>query len=84
MGDTPVTIDPGKVYTLLVQMKNSHRNKDNTVYAPKFPKLKQEGWFLTLGFPHNEELIGLKRIYFGRKPDLTNYLSFNSPQHRGK
>ncbi|KAI5711773.1 hypothetical protein M8J75_003022 [Diaphorina citri] len=83
MDDTPVSIQPGKVYTLLVQMRNAHRNRENTVYAPKYSKPKQEGWFLTLGYPRNEELISLKRIYFGRKPDLMNYISFNSPSQRG-
>eukprot|EP00798_Chlamydomonas_sp_ICE-L_P004882 gene4882-34647_t len=32
------------------------------VYAPLFPKVKEEGWYMVLGDPHTHDLLALKRI----------------------
>jgi hypothetical protein len=32
------------------------------VYAPRFPKVKEEGWFLIAGDPDTHELLALKRL----------------------
>ena len=33
-----------------------------TAHAPRFPKPKDEGWFLTLGCVERQELLALKRV----------------------
>jgi len=35
------------------------------VYAPRFPKVKEEGWWLVLGFKGSGELLALRRVSFG-------------------
>jgi hypothetical protein len=35
------------------------------VYAPRFPKLKEEGWWLVLGDAASRELMALRRVSFG-------------------
>jgi len=46
-----------------VQLKNSRRSASRA-FAPRFPKAKQEAWWLVLGNATNSELYGLKRISF--------------------
>lgn len=53
------------------------------VYCPKFPKGKDEGWFLTLGDPYNGELIALKRCAY-RAAKSSHQISFITPQQIGK
>ena len=47
--------------------------------APKFPKPKDEGWFLILGDAENRELLALKRVPFvGARANHT--LAFQTPE----
>nr|CAB3501610.1 unnamed protein product [Digitaria exilis] len=46
-----------------VQLKNSRRSTSRA-FAPRFPKAKQEAWWLVLGNATSSELYGLKRISF--------------------
>ncbi|CAL4929780.1 unnamed protein product [Urochloa decumbens] len=46
-----------------VQLKNSRRSTSRA-FAPRFPKAKQEAWWLVLGNSTSSELYGLKRISF--------------------
>ena len=47
--------------------------------APKFPKPKDEGWFLILGDVENRELLALKRVPFiGARANQT--LAFQTPE----
>ena len=47
--------------------------------APKFPKPKDEGWFLILGDVENRELLALKRVPFvGARGNQT--LAFQTPE----
>ena len=61
----------------------SFQTKDLRVHAPKFPKAKDEGWFLVLGEAKSGELLGLKRVppVRGR---TTHMLTFTPPDHPGK
>ncbi|TVU47944.1 hypothetical protein EJB05_07562, partial [Eragrostis curvula] len=45
------------------QLKNSRRSTSRA-FAPRFPKAKQEAWWLVLGNATSSELYGLKRISF--------------------
>ncbi|AQL08745.1 DExH-box ATP-dependent RNA helicase DExH14 [Zea mays] len=46
-----------------LQLKNSRRSASRA-FAPRFPKAKQEAWWLVLGNATSSELYGLKRISF--------------------
>lgn len=52
------------------------------VNCPKFPKGKDEGWFLTLGDPFNGELIALKRCAY-RNYKSSHQISFITPERIG-
>lgn len=51
-------------YTLQVKLTriNKSGKSDSKAYSPKFPKVKDEGWFLVIGDIENRELIALKRV----------------------
>ena len=47
--------------------------------APKFPKPKDEGWFMILGDVENRELLALKRVPFvGARANQS--LAFQTPE----
>lgn len=52
---------------------------DSRVYAPRFPKAKDEGWWLVLGEVDSGELLALKRLGLVRGRTRTS-LSFSSPE----
>ena len=41
------------------------------VYAPRFPKIKEEGWWLVAMAPGSNELLALKRVSFGQRTKIT-------------
>jgi hypothetical protein len=40
------------------------------VYAPQFPKVKEEGWWLVVGHRDSLELLAMKRVSFGGKSSV--------------
>ncbi|CAL4069160.1 unnamed protein product, partial [Meganyctiphanes norvegica] len=70
-------------YTLAVTLHRVNRNRDTKVHAPKFPKPKDEGWFIVLGEANSGELLSLKRSppVRGRS---TYTLSFRTPKAPGR
>lgn len=42
------------------------QKNESKAYAPKFPKPKDEGWFLIVGDVDNKELVALKRVSYVR------------------
>ncbi|KAE9467176.1 hypothetical protein C3L33_00910, partial [Rhododendron williamsianum] len=55
----------GKAITLNIRLEktNSHR-KTSRAFTPRFPKLKDEAWWLVLGNTSTSELYALKRVSF--------------------
>jgi len=51
------------------------------VYAPLYPKPKDEGWWLVVGNPSANELKAIKRVTFGA--DATAKLEFDAPEKAG-
>jgi hypothetical protein len=43
----------------------SGAGKGFRAFAPRFPKVKEEGWWLVVGTPETRELHALKRVSFG-------------------
>lgn len=51
--------------------------------APRFPKVKDEGWFLILGEVDKKELIALKRTGYIRNRNTVS-VAFYTPETPGK
>ncbi|KAH8310481.1 hypothetical protein KR044_001580 [Drosophila immigrans] len=54
-----------------------------TIHCPKYPKPKNEAWFLTLGSQSNDELLAMKRLSL-RGTRSTNRISFQATPRRGR
>ena len=39
-------------------------------YTPRFPKVKEEGWWIVIGDSANDELLALRRISFGDRASV--------------
>ncbi|XP_042668501.1 activating signal cointegrator 1 complex subunit 3 [Centrocercus urophasianus] len=57
--------------------------QDSKAVAPRFPKVKDEGWFLILGEVDKKELIALKRTGYVRNRNTVS-LAFYTPETPGK
>lgn len=58
----------------------SKLRKERKAIAPKFPKQKEEGWFLILGSKETKELIAMKRVPYISKR-ATHQVSLISHLH---
>lgn len=67
-------------------MKLVHLNKrkDIRVHAPRFPKPKDESWFLTMGSIETKELLALKRFTFGRRKEVFHNFIYQVPNILGE
>ncbi|GBP16148.1 Activating signal cointegrator 1 complex subunit 3 [Eumeta japonica] len=68
-------------YTLVLDT-NRRGGNPNTVMCPRFPRGKNEGWFLTLGNTEQAELLALKRIV--SKNNSTQQITFYTPSRTGR
>ena len=69
-------------YTLMVNCRRLGQKTSNHIYC-RFPKPKDEGWFVTLGNQDNGELIALKRA--GSKSNRSSHpLIFTAPSRLGR
>uniref|UniRef100_A0A665WR59 Activating signal cointegrator 1 complex subunit 3 n=1 Tax=Echeneis naucrates TaxID=173247 RepID=A0A665WR59_ECHNA len=59
------------------------RKQDSKAQAPRFPKVKDEGWFVILGEVDHRELLAVKRVGFVRN-HTTVSLAFYTPEKSGK
>ncbi|NWX11126.1 ASCC3 protein, partial [Caloenas nicobarica] len=57
--------------------------QDSKALAPRFPKVKDEGWFLILGEVDKKELIALKRTGYVRNRNTVS-VAFFTPETPGK
>uniref|UniRef100_A0A8D2PLQ0 Activating signal cointegrator 1 complex subunit 3 n=1 Tax=Zosterops lateralis melanops TaxID=1220523 RepID=A0A8D2PLQ0_ZOSLA len=57
--------------------------QDSKAVAPRFPKVKDEGWFLILGEVDKKELIALKRTGYVRNRNSVS-LAFYTPETPGR
>lgn len=69
-------------YTLQVNLNRLGQRSSKSIHCPKFPKVKDEGWFLTLGNQYDGELIALKRIGY-RNNRSSHQLGFMAPAMKG-
>eukprot|EP00094_Tigriopus_californicus_P013560 TCALIF_13117-PA protein Name:"Similar to ascc3 Activating signal cointegrator 1 complex subunit 3 (Gallus gallus)" AED:0.06 eAED:0.06 QI:112/0.94/0.95/1/0.78/0.75/20/319/2227 len=80
-----------KEYRLSVDLQRNNKflHRDGKAFAPKFPKPKDEGWFLVLGCIDDKELVALKRVGSsngGRKKNGSDQhqLTFFTPEKPSK
>ena len=59
------------------------QSQEHKALAPRFPKPKDEGWFLILGEVDSGELLAMKRIGFIRGR-TTASLAFTAPAQPGR
>lgn len=69
-------------YTLMVNLQRLGAKTSKHIYC-RFPKPKDESWFLTLGNQENGELIALKRASY-RSNRSSHPLIFNTPSKPGR
>lgn len=62
---------------------NCKRYFSTAIYCPKYPKGKNEAWFLTLGSQGTNELLAMKRINM-RGLKSTNRITFQCPPRKGR
>ncbi|XP_062952899.1 activating signal cointegrator 1 complex subunit 3 isoform X4 [Cynocephalus volans] len=75
-------------YVLQVSLQRVHfgfhkGKQENCAVTPRFPKSKDEGWFLILGEVDKRELIALKRVGYVRNHHVAS-LSFYTPEIPGR
>ncbi|KAJ2954701.1 hypothetical protein O0L34_g3002 [Tuta absoluta] len=76
--DEWIPVHADQEYVLILEMRRRGANK-NTVYCPRFPRSKNEGWFVTLGIVEHGELSALKRVNRG-----TTQITFYPPSETGR
>ncbi|KAI5644855.1 sec63 brl domain-containing protein [Phthorimaea operculella] len=76
--DEWIPVHADQEYVLILEMRRRGANK-NTVYCPRFPRSKNEGWFITLGIVEHGELSALKRVNRG-----TTQITFYTPSETGR
>ncbi|EXC06423.1 hypothetical protein L484_004708 [Morus notabilis] len=58
-------VNGGKSPSLNIKLeKKNSRRKSSRAFAPRFPKVKDEAWWLVLGNTSTSELFALKRVTF--------------------
>ncbi|TMW51086.1 hypothetical protein DOY81_003817 [Sarcophaga bullata] len=83
--DTWIRIHPNEDYVLCINMKrlNANRYQSTAIHCPKYPKGKNEAWFLTLGSQGTDELLAMKRINI-RGLKASNRITFQCPPRKGR
>ncbi|XP_068188978.1 activating signal cointegrator 1 complex subunit 3 isoform X2 [Antennarius striatus] len=66
-----------------INLGQQRRAQDSKAQAPRFPKSKDEGWFLIFGEVDRRELLAVKRVGFVRSRTTVS-LSFFTPEKTGK
>ncbi|XP_061675544.1 activating signal cointegrator 1 complex subunit 3 isoform X3 [Syngnathoides biaculeatus] len=66
-----------------INQAQMRRNQDSKAQAPRFPKVKDEGWFLVVGEVDHKALLAAKRIGYVRN-HTTVSMAFYTPEKTGK
>ncbi|XP_071491238.1 activating signal cointegrator 1 complex subunit 3-like [Diadema antillarum] len=78
-----IQVHADQQYVLQVDLKRLRRSRESKAHTPRFPKAKDEGWWLVLGDVDNKDLLALKRIGFIRGKTVVQ-LSFYTPERVGR
>ncbi|XP_044063670.1 activating signal cointegrator 1 complex subunit 3 [Siniperca chuatsi] len=66
-----------------INLGHQRRKQDSKAQAPRFPKVKDEGWFLVLGEVDRRELLAVKRVGYVRNYSAVS-VAFYTPEKTGK
>lgn len=66
-----------------INLGQQRRKQDSKAQAPRFPKAKDEGWFLVMGEVDRRELLAVKRVGYVRNNTAVS-LAFYTPEKTGK
>lgn len=75
-------VHAGEEYSLLVNLQRLGAKTSDHIYC-RFPKPKDEGWFLILGSQETGELLALKRVGY-RSSRSSHPLIFHAPTRLGR
>ncbi|CAI9118155.1 OLC1v1019682C1 [Oldenlandia corymbosa var. corymbosa] len=77
-------VSPGEVVSVHVTLERDleGRTEVGPVDAPRYPKAKEEGWWLVVGDVKNNQLVAIKRVTLQRKSK--SRLDFEAPAEPGK
>lgn len=78
----PIVVKANSEYVIEVKLTQLN-NKDSKVHAPRFPKPKDESWFLTFGVIKHKELLALKRFTFGKRKEVFQNFVYRIPNTIG-
>ncbi|KAF3512320.1 hypothetical protein F2Q69_00009383 [Brassica cretica] len=73
-------VTPGKEVTLERDMEG--RTEVGAVDAPRYPKTKEEGWWLVVGDTKTNQLVAIKRVSLQKKAKVK--LDFQVPSEAGE
>lgn len=78
------SVRAGEDVTVLVTLERDYEGNDELgrVFSPRYPKRKDEGWWLVVGDTKNNLLLAIKRVSLQRK--LKAKLDFAAPSEAGK
>ena len=78
------TVTSGEDVSLQVTLERDleGRTEVGAVDAPRFPKVKEEGWWLVVGDTKSNQLLAIKRVTLQRKARAK--LDFTAPAEPGK
>lgn len=81
---TPTTPTPtGDSVTLIVDLvREMEGDVLPPVHAPRFPGVRDEGWWLVVGQPKANKLLGIKRVSFSKAQRVK--LAFDAPAEVGQ
>nr|XP_023662018.1 activating signal cointegrator 1 complex subunit 3 [Paramormyrops kingsleyae]XP_023662019.1 activating signal cointegrator 1 complex subunit 3 [Paramormyrops kingsleyae]XP_023662021.1 activating signal cointegrator 1 complex subunit 3 [Paramormyrops kingsleyae] len=66
-----------------INIGQQKRKQDSKAAAPRFPKPKDEGWFLVLGEIDRRELLAIKRVGYVRNQSSAS-IAFFTPEKTGR
>ena len=77
-------IRPGDKVTLQIALEREleGRSEVGPVDAPRYPKAKEEGWWLVVGDTNSNQLLAIKRVALQRKAKVK--LDFDAPAEPGQ
>lgn len=66
-----------------INVGQQRRKQDSKAQAPRFPKVKDEGWFLVVGEVDRRELLAVKRVGYVRNCTSVS-VAFYTPEKTGR
>uniref|UniRef100_A0A8C2Z046 Activating signal cointegrator 1 complex subunit 3 n=1 Tax=Cyclopterus lumpus TaxID=8103 RepID=A0A8C2Z046_CYCLU len=87
-GSSWLDVHADQEYVLQVSLRRMNlgqqrRKQDSKAQASRFPKAKDEGWFLVLGEVDRKELLAVKRVGYVRHHSAVS-VAFYTPERTGK